>query len=178
MDHGCLSRLFTLHLVCRSPTQGARVGHDPSLIGPLLLLLWHQSQTGVLFCWRARPPRPVYSQPLLIPTVFLLPLSSVDDYLEMAPSPCSECDRAAKVLFLDYSSVSNKHGGTVAEQLACSPLTKANRVQSPAGSLPDFCKWESRWQVFSGISYFPTPSFRCCSTLTSLHYHQLPRPQH
>ncbi|KAJ8866103.1 hypothetical protein PR048_033627 [Dryococelus australis] len=32
---------------------------------------------------------------------------------------------------------------TVAERLGCSPLTKANRVESPAGSLPDFRKWES-----------------------------------
>ncbi|KAJ8878579.1 hypothetical protein PR048_019160 [Dryococelus australis] len=35
-------------------------------------------------------------------------------------------------------------GTEVAEQLACSPPTKANRVQSPSGSLPDFHKWESR----------------------------------
>ncbi|KAJ8894335.1 hypothetical protein PR048_006960 [Dryococelus australis] len=34
-------------------------------------------------------------------------------------------------------------GAAVAERLARLPLTKANRVQSPAGSLPDFCKWES-----------------------------------
>ncbi|KAJ8879181.1 hypothetical protein PR048_019787 [Dryococelus australis] len=33
-------------------------------------------------------------------------------------------------------------GATVAERLARSPFTKANRVQSPAG-LPDFRKWES-----------------------------------
>ncbi|KAJ8875723.1 hypothetical protein PR048_023622 [Dryococelus australis] len=31
---------------------------------------------------------------------------------------------------------------TVAERLACSPPTKANRVQFPAGS-PNYCKWES-----------------------------------
>ncbi|KAJ8882365.1 hypothetical protein PR048_014169 [Dryococelus australis] len=31
----------------------------------------------------------------------------------------------------------------VAEQLACSHPTKVNRVQSPAGSLPDFRMWES-----------------------------------
>ncbi|KAJ8871135.1 hypothetical protein PR048_027439 [Dryococelus australis] len=49
---------------------------------------------------------------------------------------------------------------TVVEWLACSPPTKANRVQSPAGS-PDFRKWESCrtmplvGQVFSGISRFP-----------------------
>ncbi|KAJ8874501.1 hypothetical protein PR048_025361 [Dryococelus australis] len=34
-------------------------------------------------------------------------------------------------------------GTAIAERLACSPLTKANRVQSPAGSLPDFRMWES-----------------------------------
>ncbi|KAJ8874491.1 hypothetical protein PR048_025351 [Dryococelus australis] len=33
-------------------------------------------------------------------------------------------------------------GATVAERLACSPPTKANRAQSPAGP-PDFHKWES-----------------------------------
>ncbi|KAJ8879279.1 hypothetical protein PR048_019886 [Dryococelus australis] len=32
---------------------------------------------------------------------------------------------------------------TVAERLDYSPPTRANRVQSPAGSLPDFRKWES-----------------------------------
>ncbi|KAJ8889131.1 hypothetical protein PR048_008625 [Dryococelus australis] len=31
----------------------------------------------------------------------------------------------------------------VAERLACSPPTKTNRVQSPAGPLPEFCMWES-----------------------------------
>ncbi|KAJ8897723.1 hypothetical protein PR048_003073 [Dryococelus australis] len=34
-------------------------------------------------------------------------------------------------------------GAAVAERLACSPPTKVNRVQSPAGSLPDFRMWES-----------------------------------
>ncbi|KAJ8881189.1 hypothetical protein PR048_017662 [Dryococelus australis] len=34
-------------------------------------------------------------------------------------------------------------GTAVAERLACSPSTKANRIQSLAGSLPDFRKWES-----------------------------------
>ncbi|KAJ8885392.1 hypothetical protein PR048_011589 [Dryococelus australis] len=35
----------------------------------------------------------------------------------------------------------------VADLLARSPPTKANPVQSPAGSLPDFCKWESCWTM-------------------------------
>ncbi|KAJ8869005.1 hypothetical protein PR048_030551, partial [Dryococelus australis] len=34
-------------------------------------------------------------------------------------------------------------GATVDERLDSSPPTKANRVQSPAGSLPDFSKWGS-----------------------------------
>ncbi|KAJ8896295.1 hypothetical protein PR048_001639 [Dryococelus australis] len=38
--------------------------------------------------------------------------------------------------------------------LACSPPAKANRVQSPVGSLPDFRMWES-CRVFLGISRFP-----------------------
>ncbi|KAJ8865781.1 hypothetical protein PR048_033303 [Dryococelus australis] len=38
-------------------------------------------------------------------------------------------------------------GPAMAERLACSPPTRANRVQSPAGSLPDFRKWESCWTM-------------------------------
>ncbi|KAJ8867968.1 hypothetical protein PR048_031777 [Dryococelus australis] len=49
-------------------------------------------------------------------------------------------------------------GGKVAERFARSPPTKANRVQSPAGS-PDFRKWEScRWSAgFLGDLPFPQP---------------------
>ncbi|KAJ8883894.1 hypothetical protein PR048_015749, partial [Dryococelus australis] len=48
------------------------------------------------------------------------------------------------------------HGDAVAERLACSPLTKANRVQYPAGSLPDFRMWKS-CRTMPGISSFPRP---------------------
>ncbi|KAJ8890426.1 hypothetical protein PR048_009934 [Dryococelus australis] len=34
-------------------------------------------------------------------------------------------------------------GAVVAKRLACSPPTRSNRAQSPAGSLPDFRMWES-----------------------------------
>ncbi|KAJ8878134.1 hypothetical protein PR048_022601 [Dryococelus australis] len=51
----------------------------------------------------------------------------------------------------------------VDERLACSPPIKANRVQSPAGSLPDFRKWEScvglpRWlaSFFGDIPLTPS----------------------
>ncbi|KAJ8895517.1 hypothetical protein PR048_000853 [Dryococelus australis] len=55
-------------------------------------------------------------------------------------------------------------GAAAVERLACSPLTKENRVQSPAGSLPHFRKWESR-RTMPLVSEF---SFRRCSILTSI----------
>ncbi|KAJ8881239.1 hypothetical protein PR048_017713 [Dryococelus australis] len=64
-------------------------------------------------------------------------------------------------------------GATVAERLARSPPTKANRVQSPAGS-PDFCERKSCRTMplvggfFSGISRFPASSLRRCFILTSI----------
>ncbi|KAJ8886156.1 hypothetical protein PR048_012365 [Dryococelus australis] len=62
---------------------------------------------------------------------------------------------------------------TAAERLARSPPTKANRVQSPAGS-PDFRKWEP-FQTMPlvggcprGSPVSPTTSFRRCSIFTSI----------
>ncbi|KAJ8897608.1 hypothetical protein PR048_002957 [Dryococelus australis] len=74
--------------------------------------------------------------------------------------------RSAVVGFSDLGS----KGAAVAERLACSPSSKANRVQFPAGSLPDFRMWEScrtlpldgRYAVSSALS------FRRCSVLTSI----------
>ncbi|KAJ8880487.1 hypothetical protein PR048_016957 [Dryococelus australis] len=43
--------------------------------------------------------------------------------------------------YINHKSILNR-GATVAERLARSPPTKANRARSPAGS-PDFRKWES-----------------------------------
>ncbi|KAJ8894290.1 hypothetical protein PR048_006905 [Dryococelus australis] len=63
---------------------------------------------------------------------------------------------------------------TVAERLACSPPTKVNRVQSLAGSLPNFRKWESCRTMtlvggfFRGSPVSPALSFRRYSTLTSV----------
>ncbi|KAJ8867940.1 hypothetical protein PR048_031749 [Dryococelus australis] len=56
-----------------------------------------------------------------------------------------------------------KYGATVAERLDCSPPTKANLVQSPAGSLPGFLQEgivpvdAAGWRVFLGISRSPHP---------------------
>ncbi|KAJ8888989.1 hypothetical protein PR048_008483 [Dryococelus australis] len=58
-------------------------------------------------------------------------------------------------------------------RLACPPPTKANRVQSPAGS-PDFRKRRIvsddavGRRVFSGISRFPRPSFQRRSIFTTI----------
>ncbi|KAJ8880656.1 hypothetical protein PR048_017126 [Dryococelus australis] len=62
----------------------------------------------------------------------------------------------------------------VGERSDCSPRTKANRVQSPAGSHPDFRMWEScrAMPLVGGFSWgtpvSPGLSFRRCSILTSL----------
>ncbi|KAJ8869854.1 hypothetical protein PR048_028863 [Dryococelus australis] len=74
-------------------------------------------------------------------------------------------------------------GAAVAERLACSPPTKANRFQSPAGALPDFRYAgivpddAAGRRVFSGSSRFPALTFRRCSILTSLHPLRLSRPR-
>ncbi|KAJ8890641.1 hypothetical protein PR048_010150 [Dryococelus australis] len=49
---------------------------------------------------------------------------------------------------------SKTQGAVVAERLDCSPLNKANRVQSPAGS---FLIFASSRRVYSRISRFPRP---------------------
>ncbi|KAJ8887701.1 hypothetical protein PR048_013919 [Dryococelus australis] len=65
-------------------------------------------------------------------------------------------------------------GAAVAEQLACSPPTKANPVPSPAGSHRDFRMWEScRTMPLAGGFSRGSPvssalSFRHCSILTSI----------
>ncbi|KAJ8872592.1 hypothetical protein PR048_026198 [Dryococelus australis] len=66
-------------------------------------------------------------------------------------------------------------GATVAERFDCSPPTKANRVQSPAGSLSHFCECELRrtMLLFGGFSRRSPVSralaFQCCSIPTSFH---------
>ncbi|KAJ8890886.1 hypothetical protein PR048_010395 [Dryococelus australis] len=65
-------------------------------------------------------------------------------------------------------------GTAVAERLACLPPTRANRVQSPAGSLSDYRMLESCWtmSVVSGFfRLYPVshaPSFRRCSIPQSI----------
>ncbi|KAJ8893158.1 hypothetical protein PR048_005741 [Dryococelus australis] len=51
-------------------------------------------------------------------------------------------------------------GATVADQLVCSPPTKAIRAQFPAGSLRIFCIW--------GSLVYPALLYRRCSILTSI----------
>ncbi|KAJ8874215.1 hypothetical protein PR048_025057 [Dryococelus australis] len=69
-------------------------------------------------------------------------------------------------------------GAAVAERLAC----LANCAQSPAGSIPDFRKWEScrMMLLVGGISrespIYPALTFQQCFILTSFHPHRLSRP--
>ncbi|KAJ8875884.1 hypothetical protein PR048_023791 [Dryococelus australis] len=90
------------------------------------------------------------------------------------PRNIIDCTPAYGVRFTGFESwvCIRKHKGTgapVTERLACSPSTKANRVQSPAGSLPHFHKWEScrTMPLVGGFSrgppVSPAPSFRHCS---------------
>ncbi|KAJ8898059.1 hypothetical protein PR048_003419 [Dryococelus australis] len=68
----------------------------------------------------------------------------------------------------------NVRGAAISERLACSSPTKVKRVQSPAGSPPDFRVWEScrTMPLVGGFSWrsphFPCLSFRRCSILTSI----------
>ncbi|KAJ8876500.1 hypothetical protein PR048_020945 [Dryococelus australis] len=65
-------------------------------------------------------------------------------------------------------------GAAVAKRLACSPPTKADRVQSPTGPLPGFRKWAScrTKPLVGGFSrgspVFPTLSFPRYSILASI----------
>ncbi|KAJ8891039.1 hypothetical protein PR048_010548 [Dryococelus australis] len=91
-----------------------------------------------------------------------------------------KCCRNCKV---KYSSSSLKlphikrilvpnQGAAVAERLACSPPIKANRVQSAAGSLPDFRMWEScrTMSLASGFSRV-SPRFSRPCILAPLNTH-------
>ncbi|KAJ8895429.1 hypothetical protein PR048_000761 [Dryococelus australis] len=73
---------------------------------------------------------------------------------------CGECEpgvtRTGKFVTLSANLAKPYHnygrplilaGAAVAEWLACLPPIKANRVQSPAASLPIFCMWESWWTM-------------------------------
>ncbi|KAJ8867859.1 hypothetical protein PR048_031664 [Dryococelus australis] len=64
-----------------------------------------------------------------------------------------------------------QQAATVAERLACSPFTKADRVQSPAGSparrnRAGRCRWLAAF--LGDLPFSPPFSFRRCSILTSI----------
>ncbi|KAJ8871857.1 hypothetical protein PR048_028197 [Dryococelus australis] len=92
------------------------------------------------------------------------------------------------VSYRDLSKVKGPNGedlsctmrSVVAERLACSPPNKANRVQYPTVSLPDFRMWvpgdAAGQQVFSGISCFPCPCILVLQHTHLNHPHCLSRP--
>ncbi|KAJ8898186.1 hypothetical protein PR048_003546 [Dryococelus australis] len=75
--------------------------------------------------------------------------------------------------FGSIGSAPTRFGAAVAERLARSPPTKANRAQFPAGP-PDSRKWESCRTMplvggpSRGYPASPTPSFQICSIFTSI----------
>ncbi|KAJ8871390.1 hypothetical protein PR048_027707 [Dryococelus australis] len=77
----------------------------------------------------------------------------------------------------------NPFEAAVAERLACSPLTNVNRVKSPAGSLPDFCKWNRagrcHWSpgFLGDLPVPPALPLQHRSIITSLHPHLHSRPR-
>ncbi|KAJ8879001.1 hypothetical protein PR048_019607 [Dryococelus australis] len=95
-------------------------------------------------------------------------------YSHLTPVPnTASSDLAPPMTLKQFSS--NAAGAAVAERLDCSPPIKANRVQSPAGTHPNFRKWESYRTMplvdgFSrGSPVSPPLAFRRCSTFTSFH---------
>ncbi|KAJ8876162.1 hypothetical protein PR048_024071 [Dryococelus australis] len=84
---------------------------------------------------------------------------------KQAPRACTQFTCSFKRRLYGF----NAARAAVAERLGCSPPTKANRVQFPAGSLPDFRTWKScrtmpRLGGFSrGSPVSPALAFRRCS---------------
>ncbi|KAJ8880271.1 hypothetical protein PR048_016737 [Dryococelus australis] len=102
-----------------------------------------------------------------------------DEQLEKCPAIC-DCEYQAvksEARRPDYSTIytasSGRQGAAVAERLARSPPTKANRAQSPPG-LPDLRKWEScrTMPLVGGFSRGspvpPVPSFQRRSIFSSI----------
>ncbi|KAJ8881328.1 hypothetical protein PR048_017809 [Dryococelus australis] len=108
-----------------------------------------------------------------------LPLNSIRNERSSSIPKSSSGD----VVLTEYSYVfSNPQGAAVPERLACSPPTKANRVQSSAGSLPDFRMWEScrTMSLFGGFSrgtpVFPRPFIPALLHTHLNHPHRLSKP--
>ncbi|KAJ8867311.1 hypothetical protein PR048_031112 [Dryococelus australis] len=74
-----------------------------------------------------------------------------------------------EIRFEWFSRNNSGRGATVAEQLACSPLTKAIRVQYGFSHVGN-CVGRRCWSAgFLGdLQFHPPLSFRCCSILTSI----------
>ncbi|KAJ8872091.1 hypothetical protein PR048_025692 [Dryococelus australis] len=95
------------------------------------------------------------------------PPSPAEWVLEARATRTRRCGKLGLWMLKKYRYIENKRqprlfsgfkGAAVAERIACSSPTKANRVQSPAGSLTDLRTWESCRAMllvdgfFSGIS--------------------------
>ncbi|KAJ8880797.1 hypothetical protein PR048_017268 [Dryococelus australis] len=152
----------------RSPSKPADRGivrHDSHLLkyeSPkmfLLFLITNQVIRNWNFRWRSIRNILV----LLVPTYMEKFLRIHVRYRRHVPTQC--CCVSPVTVFRRTRVVEfqSPRGATVTERLYCSPPTNVNRVQTSAGSLSDFRKWESYRvdatgrRAFSGISSFPYP---------------------
>ncbi|KAJ8890856.1 hypothetical protein PR048_010365 [Dryococelus australis] len=91
-------------------------------------------------------------------------VNSLYELLAVPETPSNSGRRRAIVKdmqFVETCKIRLHGGAAVAEQLVCSPFTTANRVQSPAGSLPSYLHVgivsddAAGRRVFSGMFHFP-----------------------
>ncbi|KAJ8894994.1 hypothetical protein PR048_000303 [Dryococelus australis] len=123
----------------------------------------YKSEVGRSADWRGESSRHMSITPRLAVSFFLWSLFLNEAFICLASRNASNY----RIKFV--------HVATVAEQLACSPPTKAIPVQSPAGSRPKNIRmWEScrTMPLVGGFSHgspvSPALSFRCCSIITSI----------
>ncbi|KAJ8878841.1 hypothetical protein PR048_019430 [Dryococelus australis] len=82
-------------------------------------------------------------------------------FLKIGEAPGKFTENFSITATTRYLQVTMEYEAAVAQRLACSPPNMANRVKSPAGSLPDFRKWKTCQddaafrRVFSGMSLVP-----------------------
>ncbi|KAJ8877942.1 hypothetical protein PR048_022402, partial [Dryococelus australis] len=139
----------------------------------------------VLYCGATRPASGRFTSCGNQGVIVSIPLSYVQkiNQIKFSVGKFKHCTHYSPLICRTTLLIHYKLGAAVAERLACSPAAKANRVQSLAGSLPDFRKRESCRTIplvggFSrGSPVSPALSFRRCSVLTSLHPHRLSRPR-
>ncbi|KAJ8891907.1 hypothetical protein PR048_004463 [Dryococelus australis] len=162
---------IAVHVVVLAPVvpgpRTAVLGLSPVAVDPAPIVVTvglrvcMKGKKGVNEAGRKADHSPIFSEALLkfyfqdIPPLTNTPTFSLNNQM------CNRLTVGAHSGHVFSSQWSNtwilrlKKGATVAEWLACLPPTKANWVQSPAGSLPDFPKQYGWSESFLGDLPFP-----------------------